>query len=128
MRPQFMKSIFHPRSHTKEEHGLYILRFWIDNEIVDVEIDDRIWCYKGTKRPSFAKSINPDDKTFATWPLLLEKAWAKLHGSWGAVGNGMNTAACMAKITNGLAFNQSLEDEDMKKKIKNGEFWSTCMD
>ena len=45
--------------------------------VTDVLVDDHIPCDQDQGEPVFATSIDKD-----LWVLLLEKAWAKLHGSY----------------------------------------------
>ena len=43
----------------------------------DVIIDDKIPCHKLALEPLFCKT-----KNFEMWGLLMEKAWAKVHGGY----------------------------------------------
>jgi len=65
-------------------HGLYALRFWQDDPNSEddwkvVLIDDRLPC---AANGTLAFSSSPDRAVF--WAALLEKALAKLHGSYSA--------------------------------------------
>jgi hypothetical protein len=59
-------------------NGFYSLLLFIDGEYQIVYIDDYFPCLKGTNIPYFTKPNN-----FALWPMILEKAWAKINGSYG---------------------------------------------
>ena len=59
-------------------NGFYSLLFFIDGEYQIVYIDDYFPCLKGTNIPYFTKPNN-----FALWSMILEKAWAKINGSYG---------------------------------------------
>lgn len=46
-------------------------------------IDDFIPVYASTNRPVFCKANGRE-----VWTMLLEKAWAKIKGSYGAISSG----------------------------------------
>jgi hypothetical protein len=66
---------------TKEinKAGIYVVYFFINGIRTSVVIDDFIPCVEqdGTWRPAFIWS-----KTQEIWAILVEKAWAKLHGTY----------------------------------------------
>ena len=64
------------------EKGLYSFRFSKFGEWHEVVVDDRIPVAKAG--PLFASGKNPDE----TWTMLIEKAYAKLHRTYGALVGG----------------------------------------
>lgn len=58
------------------EEGLYECRFFNEGGIFKVLVDDLLPCLKN--EPAFAKTAGGK----ALYGLLLEKAWAKMHGSY----------------------------------------------
>ena len=64
---------------TKEYNpdGFYSLLLFLDGEYQIVYVDDYFPCLKGTNIPYFSKPNN-----FELWPMILEKAWAKINGSY----------------------------------------------
>ena len=50
---------------------------FIEGEYKTIYLDDYFPCLKGTNIPYFTKVNN-----FSFWPLLLEKAWAKINSSY----------------------------------------------
>ncbi|CAM8898400.1 unnamed protein product [Rhodiola kirilowii] len=62
------------------EEGFYTVRFCIQGEWVPVIVDDWIPCESPTK-PAFATSRKGNE----FWVSILEKAYAKLHGSYEAL-------------------------------------------
>jgi calpain-15 len=77
---------------TKEvnEAGVYAMRFYLNGQERVVVVDDFLpidpkfdnsW---NTLNPAFARSKERGE----FWMCLLEKAWAKLHGSYGAIVSG----------------------------------------
>ena len=65
---------------TKEYNpdGFYSLILFIDGEYQIIFVDDYFPCLKGTNIPYFTKPNN-----FELWPMILEKAWAKINGGYG---------------------------------------------
>jgi calpain-15 len=58
--------------------GIYSIQFYIDGEIKNVIIDDRIPYDKKSKSTPFCKI----SKSRNIWPILIEKAWAKHLGNY----------------------------------------------
>ena len=61
----------------ENEYGYYEMAFFIEGEWQAVFIDDYFPCIKGSTQLYFAKPNGNE-----VWTLLLEKAWAKLNGSY----------------------------------------------
>jgi calpain-15 len=81
-RPALVKRLFITKEYNKE--GIYRLKICKNGEWVTVTIDDYIPCYYNAG-PMFAHS-NGDE----LWVLLLEKAYAKLHGNYIALKSGFS--------------------------------------
>ena len=62
--------------------GCYIVRFFINGVETLITVDDYLPCKKNGQL-AFANSKNGE-----FWVCILEKAWAKLHGSYAAVVGG----------------------------------------
>ena len=73
--PGLIKNIFINKEYNPD--GYYTLVLFIDGEYKTIYLDDYFPCLKGTNIPYFTKVNN-----FSFWPLLLEKAWAKINGSY----------------------------------------------
>ena len=73
--PGLIKNIFINREYNPD--GYYTLILFIDGEFQSIYLDDYFPCLKGTNIPYFTK-VND----FSIWPLLLEKAWAKITGCY----------------------------------------------
>ena len=65
------------------EYGMYTLQLYWHDEWVQVTVDDRLPC-DAHKAPLYVRSGNRAE----LWPALVEKAWAKLAGSYAALGGG----------------------------------------
>jgi hypothetical protein len=64
---------------TKEfnEAGIYVVRFYINGKQQNVTIDDYFPFDPRVKRPAFSQTNDNE-----LWVLILEKAWAKINGSY----------------------------------------------
>ncbi|XP_042886096.1 calpain-A-like isoform X2 [Penaeus japonicus] len=90
--------------------GLVVCRFWRFGEWVTVCIDDRLPTKDGVL--IFARSAEPSE----FWVALVEKAYAKLHGTFEALEGGQSMDA-MVDLTGGLAERYEMEDIENLKKL-----------
>ena len=66
--------------------GIYLVNLFVNGVETPVIVDD--WLPTKFGRPAFASSGEDE-----LWVCLLEKAWAKLHGSYCATEGGLPTMA-----------------------------------
>ena len=57
------------------DYGVYAIKICKNGEWKEVVVDDRFPCFQD--EPAFSKAHGDE-----LWVLLLEKAWAKIHGSY----------------------------------------------
>lgn len=73
-------SEWYPEDCRINTNGIYRLIAKVRGVATEVCIDDWVPVYADSGRPVFSKLVSK-----SVWILLLEKAWAKLKGSYGAI-------------------------------------------
>lgn len=82
------KGVYPPIFHSFSAKGLYVLKFFKNGAWRYVIIDERLPCYdQEGYEPSLVFGKNKDDRE--VWVSLVEKAFAKLHGCYEALGGGL---------------------------------------
>ena len=99
--------------------GRHSVFFWRQGERVEVEVDDRIPCHLSSRKPIFARCRS----SAGFWVQIVEKAYAKLHGSYANLSGG-NTAEALHDLTGRPVFDYNLETPDIRAEIRDGQFWS----
>ena len=98
---------------TKEinDAGIYLVRFFINGNETPVIVDDYLPCNRNGQ-PAFASSRDEE-----LWVSILEKAWAKLHGSYARTEGGLPCFACshLVGVPSESFLHEDIEDRE--------EFW-----
>lgn len=90
--------------------GMIKIRIWRYGHWQEVYIDDRLPQRAGSY--CYARCSDPNE----FWVALVEKAVAKLHGSYEAIEGGMPIEA-MVDLTGGLAERYELKNERMHRTL-----------
>ena len=98
--------------------GFAAFQFFKNGKWEGVVIDTRIPFNKDTKLPLYAKCADANEY----WVPLLEKAYAKIHGSYEAIDGG-SMAQALVDLTGGISEKIYLETPEVKEMIEDGQLW-----
>jgi len=110
-KPRRIRKLF--ESHRPNEQGCYGVRVCNMGIWTTYVMDDYIPCSASTKKPIFTRSNGKE-----LWVVLLEKAWAKIYGSYARIEAGL-TRECLHDLT-GAPTKYYLTGDNQKK---NEEIW-----
>ncbi|ONK69723.1 uncharacterized protein A4U43_C05F26050 [Asparagus officinalis] len=103
------------------EEGIYTVRFCIQGEWVPVVVDDWIPC-ESPGKPAFATSKKRNE----LWVSVLEKAYAKLHGSYEALEGGLVQDA-LVDLTGGAGEEIDMRSAQAQIDLASGRLWSQLL-
>jgi len=92
--------------HIENKFGVYCVTMYCGGIMTDVIVDDYFLCFEDDKRPVFSHSDGPE-----LWVLLVEKAYAKIHGSYYNIESGTASTA-LSELTGGPAIARNSPGKD----------------
>lgn len=113
-RPKLVENLFITDKKNKE--GVYRIKFCKSGEWVEVTIDDLFPCVPFSG-PLFSKSHGNE-----MWVLLIEKAYAKLHGNYFTLRGGYANEGMM-DLTGCPSSNYDFTVDKVKKMVESGELF-----
>lgn len=99
MKPKLIANVFCNMEFSDPQLGAYTLRFYKHGQWQHVDIDDSL-PFDNTYNPMCCQSEYFPEYS---WPALIEKAYAKMHGSWEALGGGGHVEEVLVDLTGGCA-------------------------
>lgn len=114
-RPKLVENLFITKAKNKE--GIYRLKFCKNGDWVEVTIDDYFPCHN-FQGPLFSRANGNE-----MWVLLIEKAYAKLHGNYWTLRGGFANEG-MIDLTGCPSTNYDFEKPKVKAMIDSGEFFN----
>jgi len=99
MKPWLIGQVFADMAFSNPSLGVFTLRFYKHGQWHFVNIDGSL---------PFDRQLNPlctrsEFWPSFSWPALIEKAYAKLHGSWESLGGGGHVEEVMTDLTGGCS-------------------------
>jgi len=99
MKPHLVSAIFTNMEFSSSDLGFFVLRFYKHAQWQHIEIDDALPLDKDYNPLCCRTEFFPS----YSWPSLIEKAYAKFHGSWEGVGDGGHVEEALIDLTGGVA-------------------------
>ena len=106
-KPERIRKLF--LNERQNSFGIYGMRICKNGEWKEVVVDDFIPCHKGN--PAFSAANGNE-----LWVILLEKAWAKLHGNYERIEAGFAENE-MRDLTGAPSEVIESDDEDIFAKV-----------
>merc|ERR1719329_1362269 len=99
MKPELVWNVFADMEFSNPELGVFIIRLYKHAQWMHVVLDDY---YPMSKEGDPLWATSEFWPTYS-WPGLIEKAYAKMHGSWEGVGGGGHVEEALSDLTGGCA-------------------------
>ena len=125
-RPSLIKRIFHPESRTLRFEGMYSVLLYSGHEPHVVTVDDKFLVDDSGEHAGARLLTNITTNEREIWPLILEKAYAKFHGSYSAIEGGLVHVA-LEELTNGAGQSFRFRDASVEEMYNTGELWNRML-
>jgi hypothetical protein len=100
---------------------MYHIMFYQARRPVVVTVDNKVFMNSRKKHPFV--EVGPNKEGICEmWPILIEKAYAKLFGSYSNIEGGHPDEA-LAHLTNALPTRFVFSNPEIKKMYTSGELW-----
>jgi len=99
MKPELIANVFCNMEYSNPSLGMFILRFYKHGQWQFVDIDDHI----PMMQDFTSMTAQTEFWTAYPWPALIEKAYAKIHGSYEALSGGGHVEEVLTDLTGGCA-------------------------
>ena len=126
-RPELIKKIFHPESRIFRFEGIYSIMLYNGKVPTVITVDDKFLVNNRNRSHAFVRlCTDPSTNSREIWPLLVEKAYAKFHGSYANIEGGLVHAA-LEELTNGAGLSYKLRDKEIEQMFNTGELWTKML-
>jgi hypothetical protein len=112
--PERIKKLFLTKETNKA--GVYAMKLYINGLTPTIVVDDFIPFHNESLKPAFSKARGPE-----LWVMLLEKAWAKINGSYENTIAGSTSEAFRVLTGAPVDYYDHDEHNDIWNKIKEAE-------
>ena len=123
-RPDLLTNLIHQKCREYREDGLYVVRFFKMGYHKIVYVDDSFPVNR--RGESVFCKVDTEDDVTEFWPILLEKAYAKLHGSYDSLSSGRPEQG-LVDLTNGISEIINFESDEFHQMKNNGSFWEKLL-
>mmetsp|Transcript_16174 Transcript_16174/g.21413 ORF Transcript_16174/g.21413 Transcript_16174/m.21413 type:complete len:978 (+) Transcript_16174:224-3157(+) len=130
-----IENLFNSNPEDFKKYGVYTCRFYKNGEWQEVLCDTRIPCTRLAVQDQDVNIIGAAKSKYMfnpvygkckdlneQWVMLLEKAYAKLHGTYEAL-NGGSIAEALVDLTGGSSEKVLLTEDKIKALIEDGSLW-----
>jgi len=100
-RPDLLHRIFHPQCRKYRKDGIYVVMLYPGGKPNIVTIDDFFAEKKEMMIHPFVNIVRDKEDKRSIWPMILEKAYAKMFGNYENIDGG-NVHTALADLTNGI--------------------------
>eukprot|EP01031_Cornospumella_fuschlensis_P034919 gene34919-42286_t len=118
--PVLIEALFPEETREAHKYNIYTVKFCKNGLWTTVRVDGFFPCYPGGG-PIFSRANGEE-----LWVLLLEKAYAKIHGSYFAIRAGWAYEAMM-DLTGAPCFSIRLDEPEVQAKVESGELWASLV-